>query len=61
MLIVKTALLITQFTLIILMMVLYQIFTDDWNSTNPRELLEEMRKNSKNDVVDVKWVFEPKL
>ena len=34
---------------------------DDWNSTNPRELLEEMRKNSKNDVVDVKWVFEPKL
>ena len=33
---------------------------DDWSS-NPKELLAEMKKTSKSDVKDVKWVFEPKL
>ena len=33
---------------------------DDWSS-NPKELLAEMKKKSKSDVKDVKWVFEPKL
>ena len=33
---------------------------DDWSS-NPKELLAEMKKTSKDDVKDVKWVFEPKL
>ena len=33
---------------------------DDWSS-NPKELLAEMKKSSKDDVKDVKWVFEPKL
>ena len=33
---------------------------DDWSS-NPKELLAEMKKTSKSGVKDVKWVFEPKL
>ena len=33
---------------------------DDWKS-NSKELLEEMKETSKDDVKDVKWVFEPKL
>ena len=33
---------------------------NDWSS-NPKELLAEMKKTSKSDVDDVKWVFEPKL
>jgi len=33
---------------------------DDWSS-NPKELLTEVKKTSKSDVKDVKWVFEPKL
>tara|TARA_B100000989_G_scaffold124465_1_gene92114 strand:+ start:601 stop:1953 length:1353 start_codon:yes stop_codon:yes gene_type:complete len=33
---------------------------EDWSS-NPKELLAEMKKTSKDDVKDVKWVFEPKL
>ena len=33
---------------------------DDWSS-NPNELLAEMNKTSKEDVKDIKWVFEPKL
>jgi len=33
---------------------------NDWSS-NPKELLEEMKQTSREDVKDVKWVFEPKL
>ena len=33
---------------------------DDWSS-NPKELLTEVKKTSKSDVKDIKWVFEPKL
>ncbi len=32
----------------------------DWSS-NPNELLAEMKKTAKSDVRDVKWIFEPKL
>ena len=33
---------------------------EDWSS-NPKELLAEMKKTSRDDVKNVKWVFEPKL
>lgn len=33
---------------------------DDWDY-NPKELLEEFKQNSKDDVKNVKWIFEPQL
>ena len=33
---------------------------DDWN-INPKNLLEEMKQTSKDDVKNIKWIFEPKL
>lgn len=36
------------------------VFKNDW-SFSSKELLNEMKKTAKTDVVDIKWVFEPKL
>tara|TARA_Y100000389_G_C17424728_1_gene498875 strand:+ start:92 stop:1453 length:1362 start_codon:yes stop_codon:yes gene_type:complete len=33
---------------------------DDWNY-NPKELLDEMSQTSKDDVKNIKWIFEPQL
>ena len=33
---------------------------DDWNS-DPNELLKEMNQTSKDDVKNIKWIFEPQL
>lgn len=34
---------------------------EDWNDVNPQNLLNEMKSTAKDDVVDVKWIFKPKI
>ena len=34
---------------------------DDWKDINPNVLLAEMRETAKENVIDVKWIFKPKI